>query len=31
MTLDNDVRQALEAHLACAPVIESVVVVPPTT
>lgn len=29
--LDNDVRQALEAHLACAPVIESVVAVPATT
>ena len=29
--LDNDVRQALEAHLACAPVIESIVAVPATT
>ena len=29
--LDNDVRQALEAHLACAPVAESIVAVPATT
>ena len=29
--LDNDVRQALEAHLACAPVTASIVAVPATT